>query len=122
MSEDRKMYPIICSGCGKDSEVPFSPKPDKPVYCKECLPKHRAGKNVTTPSSEDSQKPTNVDCSDMFKQFENWQKMTNVAGPDMLKQFENWQKTMSESYLQSMKAYSEMMNKFAESWKKTSQD
>jgi len=103
MSEDRKMYAIICSGCGKDSEVPFSPKPDKPVYCKECLPKHRADKNVTKSSSENSQKAI------------------NIASPDMVKQFENWQKIMSESYLQSMKAYGEMMNKFAETWKKTMQ-
>ncbi len=43
MSEDRKMYPIKCSDCGTDSEVPFEPKPDRPVYCKECLPKHRSG-------------------------------------------------------------------------------
>ncbi len=25
MSEDRKMYPIKCSDCGTDSEVPFEP-------------------------------------------------------------------------------------------------
>ncbi len=42
MSE-RKMYPIKCADCGKDSEVPFDPKPDRPVYCRECLPKHRSG-------------------------------------------------------------------------------
>ncbi|AFS83263.1 hypothetical protein NSED_07345 [Candidatus Nitrosopumilus sediminis] len=41
MSEDRKMYKCTCADCGKDSEVPFEPKPDRPVYCKECLPKHR---------------------------------------------------------------------------------
>ena len=41
MSEDRKMYKCTCSDCGKDSEVPFEPKPDRPVYCKECLPKRR---------------------------------------------------------------------------------
>ena len=100
----RKNGKTICSGCGKDSEVPFSPKPDKPVYCKECFPKHRASKNVTKPSTDDSQKTT------------------NTASSDMLKQFENWQKMMSESYLQSMKAYSEMMNKFAETWKKMPQN
>ena len=42
MSE-RKMYPMKCADCGKDSEVPFEPKPDRPVYCRECLPKHRSG-------------------------------------------------------------------------------
>ncbi len=41
MSQERKMYPCTCSDCGKDSEVPFEPKPDRPVYCKECLPKHQ---------------------------------------------------------------------------------
>ncbi len=41
MSEERKMYPCTCADCGKDSEVPFEPKTDRPVYCKECLPKHR---------------------------------------------------------------------------------
>ena len=41
MSQDRKMYPCTCADCGKDSEVPFEPKQDRPVYCKECLPKHR---------------------------------------------------------------------------------
>ena len=43
MSEERKMYPMKCADCGKDSEVPFEPKPDRPVYCRECLPKHRSG-------------------------------------------------------------------------------
>ncbi|NDB32842.1 MAG: DNA-directed RNA polymerase [Nitrososphaeria archaeon] len=41
MSYDRKMYPCTCSDCGKASEVPFEPKADRPVYCKECLPKHQ---------------------------------------------------------------------------------
>jgi CxxC-x17-CxxC domain-containing protein len=41
MSQDRKMYKCTCADCGKDSEVPFEPKPDRPVYCKECLPKHQ---------------------------------------------------------------------------------
>jgi len=63
----------------------------------------RVGKNVTKPSGKNSQKAT------------------NIADPDMLKQFENWQKIMSESYLQSMKAYDEMMHKFVETWKKTLQ-
>ncbi|MBA4438202.1 MAG: DNA-directed RNA polymerase [Nitrosopumilaceae archaeon] len=44
MSQDRKMYPCTCSDCGKDSEVPFEPKQDRPVYCKECLPKHQSRK------------------------------------------------------------------------------
>jgi len=42
MSEERKMYPMVCADCGKDSTVPFEPKTDRPVYCRECLPKHRS--------------------------------------------------------------------------------
>jgi len=42
MSEERKMYPCTCSDCGKESEVPFQPKEGRPVYCRECLPKHRS--------------------------------------------------------------------------------
>ena len=42
MSEERKMYPMKWTDCGTDSEVPFKPKPDMPVYCKECLSKHRS--------------------------------------------------------------------------------
>jgi len=42
MSEERKMYPMKCADCGKDSEVPFQPKEGRPVYCRECLPKHRS--------------------------------------------------------------------------------
>jgi len=42
MSEERKMYPMKCSDWGTDSEVPFLPKPDRPIYCKEGLSKHRS--------------------------------------------------------------------------------
>lgn len=38
----RQMYPAVCSDCGKETEVPFPPRGDKPVYCSECFQKHRA--------------------------------------------------------------------------------
>lgn len=41
IKDRKKNYPIVCSDCNKDSEVPFQPKKDRPVYCKECLPKYR---------------------------------------------------------------------------------
>ncbi len=31
-----------CSDCGKKTRVPFKPTPGKPVYCRECLAKHRS--------------------------------------------------------------------------------
>jgi len=32
----RKMYPATCGQCGKETEVPFEPRQDKPVYCCDC--------------------------------------------------------------------------------------
>ena len=41
MSEDRKMYKCTCSDCKKETEVPFEPAADRPVYCKECYQKNQ---------------------------------------------------------------------------------
>ena len=41
-SGPRQMYPAVCSSCGKDTEVPFQPRSDKPVYCNECFQARRA--------------------------------------------------------------------------------
>ncbi len=32
----REMHMITCSQCGKEGEVPFLPRGDRPVYCKDC--------------------------------------------------------------------------------------
>ncbi|MBI4186064.1 MAG: zinc-ribbon domain containing protein [Chloroflexi bacterium] len=37
----RQMFPAVCAGCGKDTEVPFEPRGDKPVYCSDCYRKVR---------------------------------------------------------------------------------
>ena len=41
-SEERQMYHVTCAECGKDTEVPFEPKNDRPVYCRDCFNKRRA--------------------------------------------------------------------------------
>ncbi len=41
-SGPRQMYPAVCSSCGKETEVPFQPRTDKPVYCRECFQEKRA--------------------------------------------------------------------------------
>lgn len=33
---------VTCSGCGKQTTVPFQPRGDRPVYCQDCF---RARKN-----------------------------------------------------------------------------
>ncbi|MEA5092172.1 hypothetical protein SDC9_31403 [bioreactor metagenome] len=35
----RQMYPATCAGCGCETEVPFRPSMDRPVYCRECYTK-----------------------------------------------------------------------------------
>jgi CxxC-x17-CxxC domain-containing protein len=32
----RQMYSATCAQCGKEAQVPFEPRGDKPVYCSEC--------------------------------------------------------------------------------------
>ena len=40
----RVMHQVICSNCGKQTEVPFEPRLDKPVYCNDCFtPRERSG-------------------------------------------------------------------------------
>jgi len=38
---EREMHKATCSDCGNECEVPFKPKEDRPVYCRECFQKHR---------------------------------------------------------------------------------
>lgn len=41
------MHKVTCADCGKDTEVPFKPDPDRPVYCKECYQKRRPPRENT---------------------------------------------------------------------------
>jgi len=37
----RQMYSAICASCGKETQVPFQPRGDRPVYCSECYQSQR---------------------------------------------------------------------------------
>ena len=37
----RQMFPAVCAECNKDTEVPFQPREDRPVYCRDCYDKVR---------------------------------------------------------------------------------
>ena len=37
----KEMTKIKCSDCGKEAEVPFKPRKDTPVYCRECFMKRK---------------------------------------------------------------------------------
>lgn len=38
----REMHPAVCAECGAQTEVPFIPRNDKPVYCSTCYDRVRA--------------------------------------------------------------------------------
>ncbi len=40
-SGPRQMFPATCSECGTQTEVPFEPRLDKPVYCRDCFQSRR---------------------------------------------------------------------------------
>ena len=40
----REMFPAVCSACGKETQVPFQPRGDKPVYCSDCFETVRGGR------------------------------------------------------------------------------
>ncbi|PVX23210.1 MAG: hypothetical protein CW716_12650 [Candidatus Bathyarchaeum sp.] len=46
------MFEVKCTDCGKTTTVPFEPTKGKPVYCRECLSKHRK-----KPARENSREP-----------------------------------------------------------------
>jgi len=52
----REMHKIKCSACGKDAEVPFKPRGDSPVYCRECFMK----KKGITPREEKKEEAEEV--------------------------------------------------------------
>lgn len=37
MRSGRADFPITCSNCGKQDTVPFEPKGDRPVLCRDCF-------------------------------------------------------------------------------------
>ena len=41
---ERVMYDAVCSQCGAQTQVPFEPRLDKPVYCDDCFSKQRASR------------------------------------------------------------------------------
>ena len=34
--QGRQLYSVKCADCGKQTEVPFKPSGNRPVYCRDC--------------------------------------------------------------------------------------
>ncbi len=39
--QPRQTYAAVCADCGVETTVPFQPREERPVYCKECYAKHK---------------------------------------------------------------------------------
>ncbi len=39
----REYFLAICTECGKEAQLPFKPRGDRPVYCSDCFGKRRTG-------------------------------------------------------------------------------
>ncbi len=40
----REMYDAVCANCGQATQVPFLPRGDRPVYCRDCFARIGAGR------------------------------------------------------------------------------
>ena len=38
---EKVLYDVICAECGRPTQVPFQPKNDRPVYCRDCFANNR---------------------------------------------------------------------------------
>lgn len=35
--QQREMFDVTCAACGAETQVPFRPSSDRPVYCRDCF-------------------------------------------------------------------------------------
>ncbi|MGI6361232.1 MAG: zinc-ribbon domain containing protein [Bacillota bacterium] len=40
-NSNREMFDVVCAECGVETQVPFRPTNDRPVYCRDCYDKQR---------------------------------------------------------------------------------
>lgn len=38
--QQREMFDVTCAECGTETQVPFRPSSDRPVYCRDCFSKN----------------------------------------------------------------------------------
>lgn len=46
--QQRQLFDATCSDCGQQTQVPFSPTPGKPVYCRNCFTNRRSADRYNT--------------------------------------------------------------------------
>lgn len=43
--QGRQLYSVKCANCGKQTQVPFKPSGDRPVYCRDCYMQNKGGRS-----------------------------------------------------------------------------
>lgn len=41
-SRTREMFDVVCSECGTQTQVPFKPVGDRPIYCRDCFQRQKS--------------------------------------------------------------------------------
>jgi CxxC-x17-CxxC domain-containing protein len=41
----RQMFDAVCDNCGTNTQVPFLPRQDRPVYCSDCFSKMKPARS-----------------------------------------------------------------------------
>ena len=41
---ERQMFPAVCASCGAETQVPFEPRQERPVYCTSCYSRNRTSR------------------------------------------------------------------------------
>jgi CxxC-x17-CxxC domain-containing protein len=39
--QQREMFDVTCAACGVQTQVPFRPSSDRPVYCRDCFSQNK---------------------------------------------------------------------------------
>jgi CxxC-x17-CxxC domain-containing protein len=63
---------VKCNDCGKITSVPFKPTAGKPIYCRECLPKHRTRKIETGKRMDTNYQNDDREKQAWSRRRENW--------------------------------------------------
>lgn len=37
----KELFSVVCGDCGRETQVPFRPSQDRPVYCRDCFGQRR---------------------------------------------------------------------------------
>ena len=43
--QGRQLYSVKCANCGTQTQVPFKPTGDRPVYCRDCYMQKKGARN-----------------------------------------------------------------------------